>query len=151
MRVFIILVFFSFVLASCTQRKSVKILNGYIVYILPNKVRFVETKSKPDTNYVLNFESSNFKGAIAFSPNCYIEEMIKAINPDTLLDENPEMTEYATFLKKPLIFPAQLTVYDTSKIVSNDLKKFKMIFNGRNVEFSYVPFEGIVVDVHRIQ
>lgn len=151
MKLFIVLVAFSFVWVSCTQEKNVKILNGYIVYILPNKVRFVETKREPDTNYVMHFESSNFKKAMAFSPNCHIEEMIKKIKPDTLLDENPDMLEFATFLRKPLIFPAQLTVYDTSKTASTDLKKFKMIYNGKNVEFSYVPFEGIIIDIHRIQ
>ena len=150
MKLFIVLVAFSIVFGSCFQEKSVKILEGYVVYIFPNKVRFVETRRKPDTNYVISFENGNFKEAIEFVPNCHIEEMIEKIKPDTLLNERPDMKEFASFLKKPLIFPAQITVYDTGKDVSNDLKKFKMIYKGKDVDFNFIPFEGIVIDVNRI-
>jgi hypothetical protein len=151
MKRFIVYIAFSLVFGSCHQNKRVKILSGYIVYILPNNIRFVETKNTPSTDYEKNFESENFKLGMSFRPNCFVEEMINTIKPDTLLDENPDLKEFTTFMKKPMIFPAKLIVYDTANEVSTETKKFKMLYHGKNVEFNYTPFNGIVVDLKRFQ
>lgn len=151
MRFLIVYIVFAFVLSSCNRGKEVKTLNGYVVYILPENIRFVETKEIPDTAYEEHFASENFNSGISFKPNCLVEKIIDTIKPDTLLDENRELKEFATFMKKPLVFPAKITVFDTSQAESTEPKKFKMLYRGKNVEFSFVPFNGIVIDLKRIQ
>jgi hypothetical protein len=139
------------ILIGCKQENSVKELNGYVVYILPDKIRFVQTKGDADTNYVQHFSTNNFSNAISFMPNCVTRKIIESIKPDTLFDENPELKEYTTFMKYPLVFPAEITIVDTAgskwKEVSN--KKFKMIYKGNKVEFAYSDFNGVVIELHR--
>lgn len=152
-----ILSFFSIVflllgIASCKQRGCIKKMKGYIVYEISNKIRFVETVGNADTNYIKHFSVNNFSNAISFEPNCAIQQIIENIKPDTLFDENPDMKEYARFLKYPLVFPAEITIVDTATIKPNELPffKFKMIYKKALVEFKYTNFNGVVIDVCRI-
>jgi hypothetical protein len=139
------------ILLGCKQENNVKELKGYVVYILPDYIRFVETKSEANTNYVQNFSTNNFSNAISFTPNCVIEKIIESIKPDTLFDENPELKEYTTFMKYPLVFPAAIKIVDTASSKRKDAsnKKFRMIYKGNNVEFVYSDFNGVVIELHR--
>jgi len=152
MREFAIGLLIVVVLVGCKQRNYVNSIKGYAVYLLPDKIRFVETKGMVDTNYVKNFSTSNFGNAISFKPNCEIGKIIENIKPDTLFDENPELKEFTTFMKYPLVFPAEIKILDTAVTKQKDLsdKKFKMIYKGNLIEFSYSDFTGAVVDLKRI-
>lgn len=150
-----LLVFSSVIAMSvgCSQKRDVRILQGYIVYILPDKIRFVETKKRPDSNYIKNFSIENFTSAISFSPNCEIKRLIEKIKADTLFDENPEIKEFATFLKQPLIFPAKIIIADTTlKINDRSQKKFTIVMNKKRVEFNYCEFNsGVIINVTRLE
>jgi hypothetical protein len=139
------------VLIGCERKRDVRILQGYIVYILPDRITFVETKERPNSNYMKNFRNRNFSSAIIFTPSCEIRRQVENIKADTLLDENPEMKEYATFLKRPIIFPAEVMVVDTADRESNGAQeKFKMVLNKREVEFNYTEFKsGIIISIRR--
>lgn len=140
------------ILLGCKQRNYVKSIKGYVIYLLPDKIRFVETKGMADTNYVKNFSTANFSNAIAFNPNCEIRHIIENIKPDTLFDENAELKEFTTFMKYPLVFPAEIKILDTAITKQNELHpdRFKMIYKGNLVEFSHKAFTGAVVDLKRI-
>lgn len=140
------------IMISCKQRNYVNSIKGYVIYFLPNDISFVETKGMVDTNYVKNFSTANFSNAISFKPNCEIAKIIENIKPDTLFDENPELKEFTTFMKQPLVFPAEIKILDTAVAKQKELstKKFKMIYKGKIVEFSYTDFTGVIVDLKRI-
>lgn len=140
------------ILLGCKQENYVREKKGYVVYLLPNKIRFVETKSEADTNYDQNFSTNNFSTAISFKPNCVIRKIIESIKPDTLFDENPELKEYTTFMKYPLVFPAVIKIVDTANSRGNteSNKKFRMIYKGKNIEFVYSEFKGVVIELYQI-
>ena len=142
----------TFFLIGCSQSQSVHRLYGYIVYILPDNVKFVETKRRPDINYRDNFSNNNFKYAISFGPNCEIKKLIENIKVDTLFDENPKLSEYTTFMKQPLIFPAEIIIADTANNqVEMQSKKFKMILNRKEIEFKYSELKsGVVINLIRL-
>src|SRR5215204_4640227 len=102
MRCSVLLTLFVWLFVSFNQPDKILKKVGYLVYMRPNNVRFIETKLTPDKNYIQHFQSSNFLRGFSFEPNCLIEKIILDIIPDTLFDEDPKMDEYATFLKKPL-------------------------------------------------
>lgn len=138
-------------LIGCSRKGNVRVLQGYVVYILPDRIRFVETKGYPDNEYAKNFCNENFNSAIIFTPSCEVKRQIDSIKVDTLYDENPEVKEYATFLKQPLVFPAEIKVVDTAKASNSDQKKFKMVLNKKEVEFNYTEFKsGVVISILRI-
>ena len=142
-----------FYLMGCNQKSGrVQVLKGYAVYILPNYVRFIETKDLPDTNYVEHFSTHNFRHAISFKPNCEIERVIMKIKVDTLFDENPELKEYATFMRYPLIFPASIKIIDTASTPDQNQSnnKFKMLLKGKEIEFTHTEFNGVVIDLQRL-
>jgi hypothetical protein len=64
-------VFLSLQLVACRQEdeKGEKGENGYIVYILPGNIRFVETKESSDANNKKNFITNNFSRAFSFTPD----------------------------------------------------------------------------------
>ncbi len=138
---------------SCTKINKVKELKGYVVYKLPNYLIFVETKGKPDTNYINEFVKENFLQGIWFRPNCEIEQVLGKIKTDSLLNEDPAMEEYSIFLKDPLIFPAAIKLIDTCSKEQQRMPthKFKMIYKGKPVEFNYKEFNGVVIDIKRTQ
>ena len=140
-------------LIGCAQKHQVRKLQGYIVYILPNNIDFVETKGRPDTYYNKHFAIENFGSAISFKPNCEIKQLIENIRADTLFDENPELQGYTTFMKELLIFPAEITIADTSFETNDEgKKKFKMIMNKKKVEFNYTEFNsGVIINLIRLE
>ena len=142
MRCFAFLISFVWLFVSCKQPAKILKKVGYLVYILPNNVRFIETKSTPDKNYIQHFQSSNFLQGFSFEPNCLIENIILNTIPDTLFDEDTKMNEYATFLRKPLVFPCKIDCVDTTdkNTVPYSNSKFKMVYKGKVVEFMYRPF-----------
>lgn len=148
-----IFLLFSVILIGCAQKQQVRDLKGYIVYILPNNIQFVETKGRPDTNYNKHFTIENFGSAISFKPNCEVKNLIENIRADTLFDENPELKGYTTFMKEPLIFPAEITIADTSFETDDAVKKkFKMIMNKKKVEFTYTEFNsGVIIKLIRLE
>ena len=135
---------------ACRQKLE-KEAKGYIVYIFPTNIRFVETKRLPDMNYKENFTTSNFALAFSFKPDSNLERTITKISADTLLDENPEMKEYTRFLKEVIVFPAKVRFKETAeKDALKIRKKFKMMYKGELVEFNYNELEGKVVEVSRL-
>ncbi len=142
---FVISIFFF----SCGKDKIIRVKEGYVVYFLENNIRFIETKNYPDIKYQENFSTQNFLSGFSFNPNCNIEKALNEIVPDTLIDENTEMSNYTTFLKKPLIFPARIRILDTLNVKQNDqdIKKFKMIYKSKLVEFPYSSFKGIIIEI----
>lgn len=151
MKFIIIYLIVALISIGCNDGKKMKILEGYIVYILPDNVRFVETKRMADTDYAKHFVSENFNVGISFKPNCVVEEMINKIIPDTLRDENPALADFTTFMKEPLIFPAEIIILDTSEVKTNQQYKFKIFYQGKNREFHYVPFNGVIIELKRLK
>jgi hypothetical protein len=140
-------------ITGCRQTGGISTMKGYVVYEIPGKIRFVAVKRQADTDYARHFASDNFAGAIAFKPNCAIQQIVEAIKPDTLLDENPDMKGAAAILRSPLVFPAEIKVVDTSldkKKEDPETARFKMIYKGSAVEFDYANFQGVIVDLHRL-
>lgn len=138
-------------LMGCSRKGNVRVLRGYVVYILPDRIKFVETKGNPNNDYRKNFCNENFNSAIIFTPSCEVKRQIDNIKVDTLYDENPEVKEYATFLKQPLVFPAEIMVIDTTEASNSDNKKFKMVLNKKEVEFNYTEFKsGVIISILRI-
>jgi hypothetical protein len=70
----------------------------------------VETKEMPDRDYIRHFNSSNFTAAFSFTPDSVQQSLITTIRADTLNDNNPALHQHATWLKKVLVFPAQIKV-----------------------------------------
>jgi hypothetical protein len=146
----IILCLLSLQLFACRQERE-KEVEGYIVYILPNNIRFVETKKMPDENYKDNFITSNFSKAFSFKPDSILERTITEISSDTLYDENPEMKEHTRFLKEIIVFPAIVRFKETPwKDAATMRKKFKVVYKGQLVEFEYNELGGEVVQVSRL-
>jgi hypothetical protein len=110
-------------LIGCERKRDVRVLQGHVVYILPDKIRFVETRHRPDGNYTKNLCNQNFNSAIIFTSGCEIERQVAKIKADALFDENPEIKKYTTFLKQPLVFPAEIMVVDTTYRGSNTVQK----------------------------
>lgn len=145
-----------FLILSCRSKESgaghVQNLQGYIVYILPDNIKFVQTKRLPDTNYKAHFSIDNFAEAISFDTNCITGKYILNNVPDTLFDENPDIQQHASFLKRPLVFPAEINIVDTSGIETGkeEVRMFKMIYQGKPVQFHYKKLKGFVLNLRRI-
>jgi hypothetical protein len=146
----IVLCFLLLQLLACRQEGK-KEVEGYIVYILPNNIRFVETKKTPDTNYKKNFITNNFSRAFSFTPDSILERTITKISSDTLFDENPGMKEHTQFLKEIIVYPAKVRLKETGhKNGAQVIKKFKMIYKGELVEFDYNELQEEIVEVSRL-
>lgn len=152
-KLFLVIITLFLFLGCKFSNNGVQSLEGYIVYFISTDITFVETKRKPDSNYIQNFETKNFSNAFSFKPNCEIEKILSKITSDQLFDENPDLKGHATFLKTPHIFPAKMLIVDTSDY-EDELKepayKFKMIYKGNRVEFLYKDYKGAVLDLQRL-